>query len=282
MSMDAARSRPGTTDGASTAPGTAERVSAAVTRLQTAARTRTACAPVRDLLGADDAYAVQRALASAREAAGAHVVGHKIGLTSPAVQRQLGVDTPDYGLLFDDMAVAPGRPVDIARLIQPKIEAEVAFVLAGDIIDPDVTASSVRSAVAYAAPALEIVDSRIADWDITLVDTVADNASSGLFTLGPARVGLDSFEPVDTVMTMSVDGSPASSGTGAACLGNPLSALAWLARTAISNGTPLRAGHVVLSGALGPMVAVRPGAHVRAELSGLGSVEAIFTDGTNA
>ena len=258
----------------------AGRVALAVARLQNAALTRSACSPVRDLIGADDAYPVQRALAKARLAAGAHIVGHKIGLTSPAVQKQLGVDTPDYGLLFDDMAGPIGEPIDITRLIQPKIEAEIAFVLATDVTDPKVTAESVRSAVAYAVPALEIVDSRIAGWDISLIDTVADNASSGLYTLGRAQIGLDRFEPVDAVMSMSIDGVTASSGNGAACLGDPLNALAWLARIAIANGTPLRVGHVVLSGALGPMVAVGPGVHVRAEITGLGPVEAIFTDGT--
>ena len=257
-------------------------IAAAVTRLQAAARTGKPCAPVRDLIGngdADLAYAVQHALSVDRITRGAKVVGHKIGLTSPEVQAQLGVDRPDFGLLFDDMAVLPGETIDIRRLLQPKIEAEIAFLLSADITDPQVTADGVRPAVACAAPALEIVDSRISKWDITFADTVADNASSGLYTLGSTRVSLEHFEPAEAAMTMMLNGARVSAGRGSDCLGDPLNALAWLARIAIEVGAPLRAGHVVLSGALGPMVPVSPGAQVRAEISGLGSVEAIFTDG---
>jgi 2-keto-4-pentenoate hydratase len=257
-------------------------VSAAAARLRTAALTRVPCAPVRDLIGPADgllAYGVQEILSSVRQADGARVVGHKIGLTSLAVQAQLGVDRPDFGLLFDDMAVPPGSPIDINLLMQPKIEAEIAFVLAADITDPTVTADGVRAAVAYASPALEIVDSRITDWDISFADTVADNASAGLFTLGSDKVKLEEFEPLEVSMTMAVDGQQRSVGRGVDCLGDPLNALAWLARLAVQLGRPLRAGQVVLSGALGPMVAVLPGAQIHAEIIGLGSVEATFTDG---
>jgi 2-keto-4-pentenoate hydratase len=259
----------------------ADAVAAAAQRLQAAADSGIPCAPVRDLIGSDDvdaAYAVQQELAKARQAAGGHVKGHKIGLTSPAVQAQLGVDRPDFGLLFDDMAVPHGDVIDITRLLQPKIEAEIAFVLAADIEDRAVTGEQVRAAVDYACAALEIVDSRVAGWDITLGDTVADNASSGLYTLGQIRLGLDRLEPADVTMTMTLDGELVSQGTGDACLGDPLNALAWLARVAIDVGTPLRAGQVILSGALGPMVAVPPGAHFEAQITGLGSVEAIFSD----
>ena len=257
-------------------------IAAAATRLQAAARTGHPCAPVRDLIGtggADLAYAVQHALSADRVAGGAKIVGHKIGLTSPEVQAQLGVDRPDFGVLFDDMAVHPGETIDHRCLLQPKIEAEIAFLLSADITDPEVTADGVRPAVACAAPALEIVDSRISGWDITFSDTVADNASSGLFTLGPARLSLDHFEPAEATMTMTLNGTPVSAGHGSACLGDPLNALAWLARMAVRVGTPLRAGHVVLSGALGPMILVVPAAQVRAEISGLGSVEAAFSGG---
>ncbi len=254
-------------------------IAAAAARLQAAARSKVPCLPVRDLLGindADSAYAVQRLVANARRESGARVVGHKVGLTSLAVQAQLGVGRPDFGLLFDDMSVAAGTTVDMGRLLQPKIEAEIAFVLAADVTDPDITAVTIRSAVAYASPALEIVDSRIAGWDIAFCDTVADNASSGLFTLGAARRRLDQFEPLNTVMTMTIDGKQASAGRGSACLDDPLNALAWLARTAIEYGDPLRAGHIVLSGALGPMAVVPPGAHVSAHITGLGRVSAEF------
>jgi 2-keto-4-pentenoate hydratase len=255
-------------------------VAQAAERLRTAARSGVPCAPVRDLIGADDvdlAYAVQQRQTDARVAGGARIVGRKIGLTSPAVQRQLGVDRPDFGVLFDDMDVSALAEVPSERLLQAKTEAEVAFVLADDLTEGPLDAAQVRGAVAYAVAALEIVDSRIAGWDITFGDTVADNASSGLFVLGGRRLTLAEFEPVDVAMTVHLDGALVSEGTGAACLGDPLNALAWLARTAADLGDPLRAGQVVLSGALGPMVATPPGSHVSADLGPLGPVTATFS-----
>jgi 2-keto-4-pentenoate hydratase len=243
--------------------------------LQTAADSRTPCAPVRDLLGSADidlAYIVQENQTAARVTRGARVVGRKIGLTSPAVQRQLGVDRPDFGTLFDDMHVPTGQVVPTDGLLQPRVEAEIAFVLGADIDAPD----DVRPCIAYAVAALEICDSRIAGWNITITDTIADNASSGLFVLGTDRVELSQFDPVSVTMELSVDGTVASSGTGAACLGDPLNALAWLARAALAVDAPLKAGEIVLSGALGPMVDVRPGMSVRADITQLGRVEAVF------
>ncbi|GLY94037.1 fumarylacetoacetate hydrolase family protein [Actinoplanes sp. NBRC 103695] len=252
--------------------------SPAAQRLLDAARTRTPCPPVRDLIGAGDikaAYGVQTELTAARLAGHARIVGHKIGLTSAAVQQQLGVDRPDFGILFDDMDVSGEDAIGVGGLLQPRIEAEIAFVLRTDLAD-EVTADSVRAAVGAMVPALEIVDSRIAGWDISIADTIADNASSGLFVLGPERVELGAVEPVDVRMEMSVDGEVVSTGSGAACLGDPLAALAWLAGAARELGDPLRAGQVVLAGALGPMVAVRPGMHVSAGFTGLGTVTAQF------
>ena len=150
-------------------------------------------------------------------------------------------------------------------------------MLGADLADGPLDAGQVRGAVAYAIAALEIVDSRIAGWDITFGDTVADNASSGLFVLGERRLTLEEFEPVDVAMTLRLDGELASEGNGAACLGDPLSALAWLAGTARDLGDPLRAGQVVLSGALGPMVATPPGSRVSADLGSLGSITATFS-----
>ncbi|PPJ25686.1 2-keto-4-pentenoate hydratase [Nocardia nova] len=251
----------------------------AVDRLITAERTRTPCAPVRDLVGAGDvdiAYRVQQGVVDHRRRGGSVVVGRKIGLTSAAVQRQLGVDRPDFGVLFDDMDVSGLDTVPIGRLLQPRVEAEVAFVLGADLAGDDLGLSAVRAAVEYATAALEIVDSRIANWDITIGDTIADNASSGLFVLGDRKVSLAEFEPVNVAMTMQLDGAAASAGTGADCLGDPMIALLWLARTAQAFGEPLRAGQVVLSGALGPMAVVRPGTTVRAEISALGEVVADF------
>lgn len=266
----------------SASPGTASAIEQAAARLQTAQATRVACSPVRDLIGSDDvdaAYAVQRVLIDARLAAGAQVVGRKIGLTSSAVQRQLGVNQPDLGVLLDDMAGAEDGGVGLSRLMQPKVEAEVAFILADDLDDGRLGVEQVREAVGYVAPAIEIVDSRIANWDITFADTVADNGSSARFVLGAARKALDEFDPVDAVMEMTIDGVHVSSGTGADCLGDPLNALAWLASTARAFGHPLRAGEVILSGALGPMAGVAKPCTVRADISGLGSVTVNFVDG---
>ncbi|MBF6443351.1 fumarylacetoacetate hydrolase family protein [Nocardia farcinica] len=252
---------------------------AAAERLATAARTRVPCAPVRDLIGTDDvraAYAVQERATAERLAAGARIVGRKIGLTSPAVQQQLGVDQPDFGVLFDDMRFEQDTPIPADRLLQPKAEAEIAFVLAHDLTDGALDHAQVRAAVDHAVAALEIVDSRIADWDITFGDTVADNGSSGLFVLGSRQLSLAEFEPVAAQMTMSIDGVEVSTGTGAACLGDPLHALTWLARTAREFGQPLRAGQVILSGALGPMAAITAPATVTAHITGLGSVTARF------
>jgi 2-keto-4-pentenoate hydratase len=261
-----------------------QQVAQAAHRLRHASASRTPCAPVRDLIGhtdVDAAYAVQLQLNQARQAAGARIVGRKIGLTSPAVQQQLGVDRPDFGVLFDDMEVPDGGQVPVSRLLQPKVEAEIAFVLGADL-DDDLGPRVLRAAVDHAVVALEIVDSRIEQWDISFADTVADNASSGLFVLGSRKLRLDEFEPRDTTMTLTVDGRVVSTGSGAACLGDPLDALAWLAGTARDLGEPLRAGQVVLSGALGPMVPVRPGTQVRAELEdtagrSLGHVTTHFT-----
>jgi 2-keto-4-pentenoate hydratase len=248
-------------------------VAEAVVRLTRAARDHQPCAPVRDLLGASDislAYAVQQRIVADRIAAGAHVVGRKIGLTSEAVQRQVGVDRPDFGVLLADMDVSSLSAV-------PSVEAEIAFVLATDLDGDDLDIERVRSAVAYAVAALEIVDSRVAEWDIAITDTVADNASSGLFVLGGEQVELKAFEPRDVTMRLYADGKLASAGDGTACLGDPLAALLWLARTAREFGDPLRAGQVVLSGALGPLVPTPPGTTVRAELTGLGTVSATFS-----
>jgi 2-keto-4-pentenoate hydratase len=253
----------------------------AADRLEQALAERTATAPVRDVLGRTDiaaAYEVQEILTARRLGAGQKIVGRKIGLTSPAVQRQLGVDQPDFGVLFDDMAVADGGVVDTSTLIQPKAEAEVAFVLGADLDgDPDgITLERVVAAVDVAVGAIEIVDSRNADWDITITDTVADNASSAMYVLGTEQVALSTFRPADVTMTLTKNGEPVSAGNGEACLGDPLNALLWLARTVAAYGSPLRAGEVVLSGALGPMVPVGPGSEVVAQLSTLGRVSVSF------
>ena len=255
-------------------------VTEAADRIEGAIRAGRPVAPIRDLIGAADiesAYAVQQELIRRRTAAGAIVVGRKIGLTSPAVQSQLGVNQPDFGVLFADMDVSTEEMVPSDRLLQPRAEAEIAFALKEDLSDGDFSDQRVRAAVDYAVPALEIVDSRIADWDLTIADTVADNASSGLFVLGEPRLRLHEFEPREVTMRLYADDELVSEGTGTACLGDPLNALAWLARTANSFGSPLRAGQIVLSGALGPMVAAPPGVRIHAEIGSLGTVSATFS-----
>jgi 2-keto-4-pentenoate hydratase len=257
-------------------------VAEAFERLVRAEESGTPCPPVRDVLPMDVAagYAVQQRLTARRLAGGRRAVGRKIGLTNPKVQAQLGVDRPDFGVLFDDMAVVDGGTVDVGRLLQPRIEAEIAMVLAADLVDGDLDAQEVRRAVGEVVAALEIVDSRIAGWDISIVDTVADNASSGLYVLGGAPVPPGALDLREVRMSMTQDGEEVSTGTGADCLGDPLAALAWLAATARDLGDPLRAGDVVLSGALGPMVPVRPGATYTADVTGLGSVRVSFSGGS--
>ena len=237
------------------------------------------CAPVRTLLPPGDigaAYAVQSAWVAAQVSAGDRVIGRKIGLTNPVVQAQLGVDQPDFGALLATMDCPQGEPVDTGRLLQPRIEAEVAFVLARDLDEPEIGPDEVLAATEAVVAALEIVDSRVAGWDISIVDTVADNASSGLFTLGPERVPPDGLDLVSCPMRLWRGDQEVSAGSGAACLGHPAAAVAWLAVTARSYGQPLRAGEIVLSGALGPMVPVAAGDRFTADIGGLGQVTAVF------
>ncbi|MDT0317004.1 2-keto-4-pentenoate hydratase [Streptomyces millisiae] len=258
---------------------TAPEIRAAADALWEAERSNTPCPPVRALLPAGDieaAYAAQRLNVARGTAAGRRLVGRKIGLTSPAVQAQLGVDQPDFGALFADMAIPGGGVVPAGRLIQPKVEAEIALVLGAEPPHRDCTVADVIRATEFALPALEIVDSRNADWDITIVDTVADNASSGLFVLGSTPVPLTRLDPRGARMTMTRRGVTVSRGTGADCLGSPLNATAWLASTLAERGDPLRAGDLVLTGALGPMVPAAPGDGFEARISQLGSVTVEF------
>ncbi|MEV0784149.1 fumarylacetoacetate hydrolase family protein [Streptomyces sp. NPDC050423] len=265
------------------APESADAVADVLAVLDEAVRTGEPCCPVRSLLPAGDigaAYAVQRAYVERGVAAGRRPVGRKIGLTSPAVQRQLGVDQPDFGALFADMAVPEGRPIEADRLLQPKVEAEVALVLGADLQHRDPTVADLLRATAFALPALEIVDSRITGWDITIVDTVADNASSGLFVLGGTPVPLDRVDLRAVRMTLTKNGETVSRGTGADCLGSPLTAALWLASTLAGLGDPLRAGDVVLTGALGPMAVATEGDEFSAHIEGLGTVSTVFASAT--
>ncbi|NIE72936.1 2-keto-4-pentenoate hydratase [Pantoea sp. Ap-967] len=229
-----------------------------------------------DITSLADAYAVQDINTRVALAQGRRLSGRKIGLTSLAVQQQLGVDQPDFGMLFADMEHRDGSDIETSRLIQPKAEGEIAFVLGRDLPNADTTLSELLRAVDHVLPALEIVDSVIQDWKITLVDTVADNASSGLYVLGKTPVLLSGLDLSVEGMVLEKNGSQASLGVGAACMGNPLDACLWLARTMAEAGRPLQAGDVLLSGALGPMVSVSAGDRLRLRLSRLGEVSCQF------
>ncbi|MEM5427716.1 2-keto-4-pentenoate hydratase [Cupriavidus oxalaticus] len=250
-------------------------------RLNAAELSRQPIGPIRGEIAQDDmatAYAIQQTNVDARVANGERIVGRKIGLTSLAVQKQLGVDQPDFGALFAGMAYGDDQPMPLSRLIQPKVEAEIALVLARDLTHEQHTFADIIDATAYALAAIEVVDSRIQGWDIRFVDTVADNASSAMFVLGSRPVSLRDIDLTACAMTLTRDGELLSRGSGAACLGNPLNAAVWLANRMVRLGTPLRAGDVLLTGALGPMVAVtRPGTFT-AQIEGLGSVRATFTE----
>jgi 2-keto-4-pentenoate hydratase len=258
-------------------PVPSETISKLAERLRAAYGGAEPIPPIRDELPTGDAevaYQVQEVNTGHWLATGRRLVGRKIGLTSAAVQRQLGVDQPDFGMLFADMAVDAGAEVAAGAMLQPRVEAEIAFLLGRDLGAAEPTLADLLLAVDYALPAIEIVDSRIAGWDISITDTVADNASSGRFVLGatPRRLDDPAVDLRLAGMVLERHGEPLVFGAGAACLGHPLHALRWLAATMVRVGRPLAAGDVVLSGALGPMVPARPGDRFEARISGLGTV----------
>ena len=206
----------------------------------------------------------------------ARPVGHKVGLTSPAIQEWLGVSEPDFGVLLDDMIVLDGMVAPTSVLLQPRVEAEVAFVLGDELQGPGVSAADVVRATDHVLPALEIIDSRIADWKITYEDTIADNASSGLFVLGNAPRDLASVDLRLAGMALRKNGDVVSTGVGAACLAHPINAVVWLANKLAEFEQTLSPGEIVLSGALGPVTDVQSGDWVRADIAQLGSVSVRF------
>jgi 2-keto-4-pentenoate hydratase len=258
-----------------------------MSREQLARRLRDAYAgvpvpPLRDgldPLDADAAYAIQALNTDYWVQQGRKIKGRKIGLTARAVQAQLGVEQPDFGVLFDDMRIQDGGQLDPGRVIQPKAEAEIAFVMKADLLNLDLDRDQVEASVGAVHAAIEIVDSRIADWKITFADTVADNGSSAFYALSRNGFPVAGLDLWSCGMVLQVNGETVSLGAGAACLGHPLNSALWLAKTLAERGDPIRAGDVVLTGALGPMVAIKPGDHVSATIGGLGNVS--FNYGTN-
>jgi len=261
------------------AKASAATIKALAERLRIAGETGEATTPVRDELPEGDidaAYAVQRVNTQHWLKQGRRLIGRKIGLTSVSVQKQLGVDQPDYGMLYADMSLADGEVVPLSKVMQPKVEGEVALVLERDLKQEHISMHELIAAVAYAVPAIEIVGSRIANWNIRIQDTIADNASSALFVLGNEPKKLHGLDLRLCGMVMERRGDQISLGAGAACLGNPLNAALWLARTMVTVGAPLKAGDVLMTGALGPMGTVAAGDVVEVRISGLGSVRTAF------
>jgi 2-keto-4-pentenoate hydratase len=220
----------------------------------------------------EDAYAVQGLQLDRWKAAGRVVKGHKVGLTARVMQRQLGVDQPDYGQLTDTMLLSEGQPLRMRDFIAPRVEPEIAFVLGRDLTGPGVSVVDAIRAVEFVLPALEIIDSRIVDWRIGLVDTIADNASSGAVVLGSRPVLLGALDLRLTGCVLSVDGEVRATGAGGAVLGSPVHALAWLANTVGPHGVTLEAGQVVIPGSLTAAQPIRPGGVVSARFGGLGTL----------
>jgi 2-oxopent-4-enoate hydratase len=225
----------------------------------------------------EDAYAIQTINIERRIAEGQRVIGRKVGLTSKPMQDMLGVDEPDFGVLTDEMIVEDGDLIALSRLVQPRVEAELAFVMARDLAGPGVSTPIALDAIAGAVAAVEVVDSRVADWKIKLVDTVADNASSGLLVVGGRMRPVTELDLRLLGVVVSRNGEVIDTGAGAAALGNPARCVAWLANKLGSFGEGLKAGDIVLPGAVHKMVPVQPGDVFRAEFAHLGPVTVRFS-----
>ena len=266
-----------------TGSGEPAALEAAAERLRAAMAAGAPCEPVRGLLGESAGpaagYAVQQLNTEHWLRAGRRVSGHKVGLTNKAVQEQLGMDEPIWGVLYSDKCRTDGDDIGGTGLIEPRVEVEVAVVLGTDLDKGRHTVVDVISATAYVLPALEIVDSRIAGWDISNFDMIADNAGSGLYVLGTRPVPLAAVDLRRVEMQLKISGTEAATGSGAACLGNPLNSVLWLADAMGQRGTPLRAGECIMTGSLCPMRPIAPGDELLAEIAGLGTVSATMATG---
>lgn len=224
-----------------------------------------------------DAYRISLRLLARREADGERVIGKKIGVTSRAVQNMLDVHQPDFGYLTDRMVYANGEEVPVGEeMIQPRAEGEIAFVLKSDLSGPGLTNADVLAATRGVMACFEIVDSRIRDWQIRIQDTIADNASCGVFVLGDSMVAPDAVDLATCGMILEKNGEVVATGAGAAALGSPVNAVAWLANTLGEFGIPLRAGEVILSGSLAALIPVEPGDSMRMRIGGIGSASVRF------
>lgn len=240
--------------------------------------------PLRDRVDITvaDAYRIALGVVERRVVAGEAIVGKKIGVTSKAMQDLLGVDQPDFGQLTSGMDRSASGTIDASELIQPRAEAELAFVLAEDLVGPGVTAIDVLNATAYVAPCVEIVDSRIHDWNIGIVDTVADNASCGQYVIGEVHADPRDVDLNLAGMVVRIDGEVATTGAGTAVQHGPANAVAWLANTLGAFGLPFRAGEVILSGSQSVLIPAAAGTEMECTVGGLGSVTVRFVDGRNA
>ena len=224
----------------------------------------------------ENAYNIQQRMIARRLEAGERVIGKKIGVTSAAVMNMLGVYQPDFGYMLDGMLYNEGESIDIATMIQPKAEGEIAFILKKDLMGPGITNAQVLAATECVMPCFEIVDSRIRDWKIKIQDTVADNASCGVFVLGDQAVDPRNLDLALCGMVLEHNGEIVGTGAGAAALGSPVNAIAWLANTMGALGIPLKAGEVILSGALAAMLPAKAGDNFRVSIGGLGGCTVRF------
>ena len=260
----------------------ADSVEKAATTLLDAYASRTPVPPLTatyPAMSVDDAYAIQLAQVSAWTSDGAVVKGHKVGLTSAAIQAQLGVDQPDFGVLLDRMFLPEGAVADITRFLQPRAEPEIGFVLGRPLSGPGVTVAEAVAAIDFVLPALEIIDSRVADWKITLPDTIADNASSGGLVLGSRPARLEDLDLSLTGCLLHRNGRLAGTGAGGAVLGgSPVNALVWLANILGERGVALEAGHVILPGSVTAAIPIRPGDTISATFDRIGTVAITFSD----
>ena len=258
----------------------ADEIDKAASVLLDAYASRVPVAPLSDTypgLSVDDAYAIQQAQVVSWAAAGAVVKGHKVGLTSAAMQAQLGVSQPDFGVLLDSMFLPEGMTAPVSGFLQPRAEPEIAFVLGRPLAGPGVTVAEALAAVDFVLPALEIIDSRIADWKITLPDTVADNASSAAVVLGSRPVKPSELDLSLTGCLLYRGGVIVGTGAGGAVLGSPVNALVWLANTLGARGAALAPGHVILPGSACAAVPFGPGDTIAAAFDRIGTVSVTFS-----